>query len=112
MPFVMRSVKIWGGGMLGLVGGFLVGHLLLQMFVSSDDARVTSETAVSVLLALTVPLILGTVLGAYVAARLTRPAPYVGSPLRARFGRWETVWTGRRIRGLDRDGTAAGWSGS
>ena len=71
------------------------------MFVSSDDARVTSETAVSVLLALTVPLILGTVLGAYVAARLTRPAPYVGSPLRARFGRWETVWTGRRIRGLD-----------
>ena len=31
--------------MLGLVGGFLVGHLLWQMFVSSDDARVTSETA-------------------------------------------------------------------
>jgi len=68
--------------MLGLVGGFLVGHLLSQMFVISDGARVTSETAVSVLLAFTVPLTLGTVLGAYLAGRLTRPtpAPHVGSP--------------------------------
>ena len=75
MSFVMRSVTIWGGGMLGLVGGFLVGHLLSQMFVISDGARVTSGTAVSVLLALTVPLTLGTVLGAYLAGRLTRPGP-------------------------------------
>jgi hypothetical protein len=82
MPFVMRSVTIWGGGMLGLVGGFLVGRLLSPVFVTSDSGRVTSETAVTVLLALTVPLILGTVLGAYLAARLTRPrrAAHVGSP--------------------------------
>ena len=82
MPFVMRAVTIWVGGMLGLVGGFLVGRLLSQVFVTSDGARVTSATAVSALLALTVPLILGTVLGAYLAARLTRPRPAgrVGSP--------------------------------
>jgi hypothetical protein len=81
MPFVMRSVKIWGGGMVGLVGGLLVGYGLSQAFVTSDGARVTSETAVVVLVVLTVPVILGTVLGAYLAARLTRPRParHVGS---------------------------------
>src|SRR5262245_42885409 len=80
MPFVMRSMKIWGGGMLGLVGGFLVGYGLSQAFVISDGARVTSEAAVVVLVVLTVPVILGTSLGGYIAARLTRPARHVGSP--------------------------------
>ena len=68
--------------MLGLASGLFVGYLLSQLLAISAGARVTSETAISLLLALTLPLILGTVLGAFLAARLTRPMPvrHVGSP--------------------------------
>jgi len=81
MPFVMRPVKIWGGGMVGLIGGFVVVLLLVRGLVPRDGTRVTSDTAVLVLVVITVPVIVGAVLGAYLAARLTRlrAAHHVGS---------------------------------
>lgn len=74
MTIVMRSVKIWGGAMAGLLGAFAVVLLLLREVVLHDGTRVTTGSAVSVLVVFTVPLILGPALGAYIAAWLTMPA--------------------------------------
>jgi hypothetical protein len=76
----MRSVKIWGGGMAGLVGGFVVVLLLLRVVVRDETTRVTSDTALWMLVVITVPVILGPVLGVCLAARLTRPARHENSP--------------------------------
>lgn len=81
----MRAVKIWTGGMAGLVAGFVVGAILLRAFFPGDGARVTSGEAVSILVVISVPVIVGTLLGAYLVARLTRLSPgrEVGSPAAA-----------------------------
>jgi hypothetical protein len=71
----MRPAKIWGGGMVGLIGGFVVVPLLLRILVPGDGTRVTADTAVLVLALATIPLITGAVIGAYLAERLTRPGP-------------------------------------
>jgi hypothetical protein len=77
----MRSVKIWGGGMAGLLGGFVVVLLLLREVVIRDEtSRVSPDIAVWALLVITVPVVLGPVLGACLAARLTRPARHDDSP--------------------------------
>ena len=72
-------MKIWVGGVVGLVGGFFVMLLLLREVVLSDGARVTSETAVSVLFVLSAPLVLGSVVGAYLAAQLNKSHTPVAS---------------------------------
>ena len=105
MHFLMRSLKIWGGGMAGLACGFLVALLLLQEAVLSNGTRVTTETGVSLLVEITVPLILGAALGGYLVALLTRPAtgippfdsPYHHGPTdQGLSGRGEAFgeWTG------------------
>jgi hypothetical protein len=76
----MRSVKIWGGGMAGLLAGFVVVLLLLREVVIRDEtSRVSSDTAVWALVVITVPVVLGPVLGVCLAAWLTRPARHDGS---------------------------------
>jgi hypothetical protein len=90
--------------MVGLVGGFVVVLLLLRGVVIRDETtRVTSDTAVSVLVVIAVPVILGPVLGVYLAAWLTRPAArHIGPP----------SGYGVSDRGLSSRGDAFGdWSG-
>jgi high-affinity Fe2+/Pb2+ permease len=76
----MRPTSIWAGGMLGLVGASLVGYVLLLGSGLGNGERVTTETALSVLVLIVLVVVLGTALGAYLAARLIRQDPGAREP--------------------------------